>query len=136
MLIYQISYIHILTVLLHYPTMWKHTKVILLPKSQNEFRPIGILLYLSKGFQFMINNQIRTSLNNNSVLTDKQMGSDTNIVVSLFFKFQYCYCSITRRPLTLLIMEFFASNYQHLFISHLTLPTLCDYIFHVVPNFS
>ena len=41
-----------------FPQQWKHSKVIPVPKSNTEFRPIAILPYLSKALERIMNDQI------------------------------------------------------------------------------
>lgn len=57
-----------------FPYMWKHAKIIPIPKPNHEFRPIAILPYLSKVFERLIHSQISKYLQDNSLLTDKQSG--------------------------------------------------------------
>lgn len=57
-----------------YPLKWKIAKVIPLPKSRSEYRPIAILPFLSKVFERLIHNQITHYLDTNNLLTDRQSG--------------------------------------------------------------
>lgn len=57
-----------------YPTAWKQAKVIPLPKSNNEYRPIAILPYLSKVFEKIMYKQMIQHIEKNSLLSDKQSG--------------------------------------------------------------
>lgn len=57
-----------------YPSIWKNAKIIPIPKSKSEYRPIAILPFLSKVFERLIHNQITTFLNNNNLLTERQSG--------------------------------------------------------------
>ena len=61
-----------------YPSSWKNAKVIPVPKSNNEFRPISILSYLSKVFESLMHEQINNFLLLNKFLTDKQSGYRSN----------------------------------------------------------
>lgn len=59
-----------------YPTTWKHSKVIPVPKSKNgnEYRPISILPFFSKAFEKIIHKQISAYLNEHRLLSSKQSG--------------------------------------------------------------
>ncbi|XP_075150402.1 uncharacterized protein LOC142224508 [Haematobia irritans] len=57
-----------------FPTSWKRSKIIPLPKSNNEFRPISILSYLSKVFEKLMCNQIEEFLHNEKLLSQRQSG--------------------------------------------------------------
>lgn len=57
-----------------FPSGWKRAKVIPVPKSNNDFRPIAILPFLSKAFENIVYDQINTFLNRNFLLSDRQSG--------------------------------------------------------------
>lgn len=57
-----------------YPAIWKHAKIVPIPKTDNEFRPIAILPFLSKIFERIMHNQLSIFLNNNNLLTSRQSG--------------------------------------------------------------
>lgn len=57
-----------------YPSNWKHAKILPIPKTKGEYRPIAILPYLSKVFEKLIYNQISFHLRENSLLSDRQSG--------------------------------------------------------------
>ncbi|XP_075159066.1 uncharacterized protein LOC142232218 [Haematobia irritans] len=57
-----------------YPTMWKHAKIIPVPKSNLDFRPISILSYLSKVFEKILHSQMSEYLHRESLLTGRQSG--------------------------------------------------------------
>ncbi|XP_075158103.1 uncharacterized protein LOC142231377 [Haematobia irritans] len=57
-----------------YPTMWKHAKIIPVPKSNFDFRPISILCYLSKVFEKILHSQMSEYLHRESLLTGRQSG--------------------------------------------------------------
>lgn len=57
-----------------FPTIWKHAKIIPVPKSNNEYRPIALLPYLSKAFEKILHLQMNTYLNDNLLLSPKQSG--------------------------------------------------------------
>ncbi|XP_075151202.1 uncharacterized protein LOC142225313 [Haematobia irritans] len=57
-----------------YPTMWKHAKIIAVPKSNLDFRPISILSYLSKVFEKILHSQMSEYLHRESLLTGRQSG--------------------------------------------------------------
>ena len=57
-----------------YPLQWKNAKVLALPKSANEFRPISILPFMSKVFESMLHEQISEFLCENNILTQFQSG--------------------------------------------------------------
>lgn len=61
-----------------FPGTWKHAKILPIPKSGNEYRPIAILSYVSKVFERIINTQIREYLDNNSLLSNLQSGFRRN----------------------------------------------------------
>lgn len=57
-----------------FPSNWKKAKIIPIPKSNSDYRPIAILPYLSKAFERILHNQISVFLEANSLLTDCQSG--------------------------------------------------------------
>lgn len=57
-----------------FPSMWKHAKIIPIPKPDKTYRPIAILPYLSKAFERLVHTQINQYLGNSSLLTCKQSG--------------------------------------------------------------
>lgn len=57
-----------------YPSTWKQSKIIPLPKTNNEFRPIAILPFLSKVFENIMFKQMSCYLNDNDLLSDRQSG--------------------------------------------------------------
>lgn len=57
-----------------YPQSWKYAKIIPIPKSNNEYRPIAILPFLSKAFERLIHKQISKYVYGNNLLTKKQSG--------------------------------------------------------------
>ena len=61
-----------------FPTLWKNAKIIPIPKSNSEFRPIDILPYLSKVLEKIMEKQINSFILQNSLLTDKQSGYRPN----------------------------------------------------------
>lgn len=68
-----------------FPKIWKQSKIIPLPKSGNQYRPIAILSYISKVFEHLINKQIRDHLLANSLLSNFQSGfrSDHSCLTAL-----------------------------------------------------
>lgn len=58
----------------YFPVKWKHAKILPIPKSSGEFRPIAILCYLSKILEKLLSNQIRDHLNKNGLLCNMQSG--------------------------------------------------------------
>jgi len=56
-----------------FPSAWKYTKMINIPKSQAEFRPISLLPFLSKNFENIL-AQIQNFIDKNSMLSEKQSG--------------------------------------------------------------
>jgi len=57
-----------------FPDTWKHAKVVPIPKSSSDFRPISILPFLSKALESIIYDQINKHLTDNSLLSNKQSG--------------------------------------------------------------
>lgn len=57
-----------------FPKDWKHSKIIPLPKSKTEYRPISILCFLSKVFEKILHRQITQFINNNELLYERQSG--------------------------------------------------------------
>ena len=57
-----------------FPDEWKQSKIIPIPKSSNEFRPIAIPPFLSKVMENLIARQINNYLVSNNFLSDKQSG--------------------------------------------------------------
>lgn len=57
-----------------FPTSWKTAKIVPLPKSDSDFRPIAILPFLSKAFERILHIQISNFLETNSLLSERQSG--------------------------------------------------------------
>ena len=57
-----------------YPESWKIAKIIPIRKSNNDFRPIAILSYLSKVFEIVMYRQINEFFIRSKFFTDKQSG--------------------------------------------------------------
>ena len=57
-----------------FPSRWKHAKIIPIPKSNSEFRPIAILCFLSKIFEKIVQEQMSEYLQRNSLLSNVQSG--------------------------------------------------------------
>lgn len=57
-----------------FPISWKNAKVLPIPKSSKEFRPIAILPYLSKVFEKVIYKQILEYLDRKTLITNRQSG--------------------------------------------------------------
>lgn len=57
-----------------YPDLWKWAKVIPLPKSNREYRPISVLPFLSKVFEKIMSKQMNEHISNNNLLSSKQSG--------------------------------------------------------------
>lgn len=58
----------------HFPSCWKYAKIIPIPKSRSEYRPIAILPYLSKVFERILQQQMTSYLNDHCLLTENQSG--------------------------------------------------------------
>lgn len=61
-----------------FPTKWKSAKIVPIPKTGSEFRPIAILCYLSKVFEKVLYLQMTSYISANHLLTDKQSGFRAN----------------------------------------------------------
>lgn len=57
-----------------FPKRWKHAKIIPVPKTTSEFRPIAILPYMSKALERIMHDQINTYLRRFKLLNEKQSG--------------------------------------------------------------
>lgn len=57
-----------------FPRQWKLAKIIPIPKSNNDFRPIAILPFLSKVLERLLNSQISSFLEKEKLLTENQSG--------------------------------------------------------------
>lgn len=57
-----------------FPKAWKNAKIIPVPKSASEYRPIAILPYFSKAFEVLLYKQMYGFFNSNSLLTSRQSG--------------------------------------------------------------
>jgi len=57
-----------------FPKAWKMAKIVPIPKSQNEFRPIAILCYFSKALEIIMYRQMDAFFAINSLITDCQSG--------------------------------------------------------------
>lgn len=61
-----------------FPTFWKLSKIIPIPKSRSEYRPIAILCFLSKVFEKLLHKQISENEQICSLMTSKQSGFRPN----------------------------------------------------------
>ena len=57
-----------------FPNEWKQSKIIPIPTSNNEFRPIAIHPFLSKIMENLIARQMNNYLVRNNFLSDRQLG--------------------------------------------------------------
>ena len=57
-----------------FPAQWKIAKIIPVPKSNHDLRPIAILPFLSKALEKIMHSQISEFLNYNNMLFEKQSG--------------------------------------------------------------
>lgn len=75
---YLVPYVtHIFNTILStsiFPEKWKIAKIIPIPKSSNDFRPIAILPFLSKAFELIVYQQINRHLEKFSLLSSRQSG--------------------------------------------------------------
>ena len=55
----------------HYPDIWKYTKIIPIPKTKNECRPIAIIPYLAKVFEGLMSLQIKNFIMKNGLISDR-----------------------------------------------------------------
>lgn len=62
----------------YFPSAWKYARIMPIPKTDGTFRPIAILPYLSKVFEKIINNEIVTFINSNSLMNCLQSGFRAN----------------------------------------------------------
>lgn len=62
----------------HFPCNWKHSKIIPIPKTTAEYRPIAILPFLSKALEKIMHRQIFQYINQYKLLTDHQSGFRPN----------------------------------------------------------
>lgn len=61
-----------------FPSKWKHAKVIPIPKSNEEYRPIAILCYLSKVLEKLLYSQISEFIHEHGLMCDMQSGFRSN----------------------------------------------------------
>lgn len=64
---------HVLTTSI-FPNSWKRAKIVPIPKSNSEYRPIAILPFLSKALENIIYKQINAFVLEHHLLTDRQSG--------------------------------------------------------------
>lgn len=57
-----------------FPTAWKCSKILPIPKSNNEYRPIAILPYISKALEKIIYRQMDDYISENNLLANCQSG--------------------------------------------------------------
>ena len=57
-----------------FPDEWKQSKIISISKSNNEFRPIAVLPFLSKVMETLLARQVNNYLVSNNLLSDNQSG--------------------------------------------------------------
>lgn len=62
----------------YYPKDWKYARIIPIPKDDKTYRPISILPYLSKVFEKIINTEIASFIDRNSLLNCMQSGFRSN----------------------------------------------------------
>lgn len=89
-----------------YPSVWKRAKIIPVPKSTNEFRPIAILPFLSKVFERIMQQQINKFLGDNSILTEKQSGyrSKRSCITALIDVVEDIRCQLDDNKITFLTL--------------------------------
>lgn len=61
-----------------FPEKWKHAKIIPVPKSNTEYRPIAILSFLSKVLEKILHHQISDFIHENNLMSDMQSGFRPN----------------------------------------------------------
>jgi len=61
-----------------FPSAWKYAKIVPVPKSQTEFRPISLLPFLSKIFVNILAALVQPFMDINSMLSEKQSGFRKN----------------------------------------------------------
>lgn len=57
-----------------FPMMWKHARIVPIPKTNTEFRPIAILCFLSKVLEKLLHKQMSAHINSNSLMHENQSG--------------------------------------------------------------
>lgn len=57
-----------------YPLNWKHAKIVPLPKSNGEYRPIAVLCFLSKVLEKLLHKQMIKYINTHNLLSVTQSG--------------------------------------------------------------
>ena len=70
--------LHIILTTSQFPSMWKHAKIIHLPKPDGKYRRIAVLPYLSKVFERLVHEQtfVRQFITNQQIVwfqTSKQL---------------------------------------------------------------
>jgi len=57
-----------------FPSAWKYVKIVPIPKSQTEFRPISLLPFLSNFFENILAAQIQPFTDISSMISEKHSG--------------------------------------------------------------
>lgn len=57
-----------------FPNKWRHSKIVPIPKSAKEYRPIAILPYLSKVFEKLLHVQMSAFLSYSALVAENQSG--------------------------------------------------------------
>lgn len=58
----------------NFPERWRHSKIVPIPKSKTEYRPIAILPYLSKVFEKVLHYQMCSYIESSALLAENQSG--------------------------------------------------------------
>ncbi|XP_074041353.1 uncharacterized protein [Leptinotarsa decemlineata] len=116
-----------------YPTIWKHSHIIPLAKIGNaesltDLRPISILCAISKAFEKFVNLQIRSYLNDFSILPTCQSGFRPNHSCStaLLKVVDDLHCSIDNNKLCLLVLLDYSKAFDR--INHSLLLAILKYL--------
>ena len=104
-----------------FPDEWKRSKIIPIPKSNNEFRPIVILPFLFKVMENLIAKQMNNYLISNNFLSDRQScfiraRSCTTALVDVVDDLRLKLDEHTLWLLIRLIMKYYWRSYKHFFI--------------------
>ena len=89
-----------------FPKLWKKSKIIPIPKTSNDYRPIAILPFLAKVFESIIHEQMNTYLNEKKLIHNLQSGyrAGHSCITALLNVTEEIRCEIDQNNVTILTL--------------------------------